>query len=202
MLDGATVVFLRQGYAGATMRMIAAEAGVSVPTVEQLFGTKATVLKAAIDVAIAGDDEPVPVLDRDWTARALQAQDAEGYLTVVASIVAAAQARSAGLVLAAFEGARTESELAALAERLAVQRERTAEWLVDALLEKATLRLGQSRSDAVDTLWIMMDSAVYERLRRHRHWTSQQYEAWFARSVRHLLVPDALPRPDKDQEPT
>jgi hypothetical protein len=40
---------------------------VSVPTVELLFGNKARLLKAAIDVAIAGDDDAVPVLDRSWT---------------------------------------------------------------------------------------------------------------------------------------
>jgi AcrR family transcriptional regulator len=202
VLEAATVMFLRQGYAGATMRSIGAAAGVSVPTVEQLFGTKAAVLKAAIDVAIAGDDEPVPVLDRYWTARALEAPDAEGYLAVVASIVAAAQARSAGLVLAAFEGARTEPELAALAERLTVQRQGTVEWLVDTLMAKASLRAEHGRADAVDAVWILMDPAVYERLVRHRHWTPERYEAWFAHSVQHLLVPDASPNRDTDQEST
>ena len=66
IVDAATALFLERGYAGATMRAIAAAAGVAVPTVELGFGTKATLLKAAIDVAIAGDDEPVPVLDRAW----------------------------------------------------------------------------------------------------------------------------------------
>ena len=56
MLDAATAVFLDRGYGGATIRAVAAEARVSVPTVEALFGTKARVLKAAIDVAIAGDE--------------------------------------------------------------------------------------------------------------------------------------------------
>jgi AcrR family transcriptional regulator len=38
------------------MRAIATEAQVSLPTVELLFGTKTQLLRAAIDVAIAGDD--------------------------------------------------------------------------------------------------------------------------------------------------
>ena len=67
ILDAARAAFVARGYAGTTVRGIAAGAGVSVPTVELLFGTKAAVLKAAIDVAIVGDDEPVPVLDRAWT---------------------------------------------------------------------------------------------------------------------------------------
>ena len=38
VLDAATVVFLERGFAGATMRMIATRAGVSLSTVELLFG--------------------------------------------------------------------------------------------------------------------------------------------------------------------
>src|SRR3954468_7832131 len=71
VLEAAGSVFVAGGDAGATIRAIAAEAGVSVPTVEQLFGTKARLLKAAIDVAIAGDDDAVPVLDRSWTSAAI-----------------------------------------------------------------------------------------------------------------------------------
>src|SRR6476660_5612155 len=106
VVDAATALFLRRGYAGATVPAIAAEAGVSVPTVELLFGAKARLLKAAIDVAIAGDDEPVPVLERSWADTARKARTAAEFLAVVAGVIAAAQSRSAGLVLAVFEGAR------------------------------------------------------------------------------------------------
>src|SRR5258708_14497539 len=110
VLDAATAVFLDRGYGGATIRAIAAEAKVSVPTVEALFGTKARVLKAAIDVAIAGDDEPVAVLDRSWAADARQAETAEEFLSVVAGVVAAAQSRSAGLGPGGFHGGGAEPE--------------------------------------------------------------------------------------------
>src|SRR4051794_32814364 len=80
VLAAASEVFAAQGYAGATVRAIAGAAGVSVPTVELLFGTKAGVLKAAIDVAIAGDDAPVAVLDRPWAERAGRAGSVEELL--------------------------------------------------------------------------------------------------------------------------
>src|SRR5260221_10812195 len=105
VLDAATAVFLDRGYGGATIRAVAAGAKVSVPTVEALFGTKARLLKAAIDVAIAGDDEPVAVLDRGWGADAPHAWPAEEFLSVVAGVVAAAQARSAGVGPAVVGGA-------------------------------------------------------------------------------------------------
>jgi AcrR family transcriptional regulator len=188
VLAAATAVFLGRGYAGATMRAIATEAGVSVPTVEALFGTKARVLKAAIDVAIAGDDEPVPVLGRDWTDAALRAETVDEFLSIAAGVIAPAQVRSAGLVLAVFEGSSTDSELAQLLARLVTQRAKTAEWLVDGLTRTARLRQGCSRQEAIDTLWVLMDPAVFDRLTRRRRWTVEQYESWLARSVGQLLI--------------
>ena len=70
VIEAATWLFVQQGYATTTMRAIADAADVSVPTVELLFGTKAQLLHVVIDVAVAGDDEPVPVLNRAWAAEA------------------------------------------------------------------------------------------------------------------------------------
>ena len=159
-------------------------------TVEALFGTKARLLKAAIDVAIAGDDEPVPVLDRSWAADALAAGTVDETLSIVAGVIGPAQARSAGLVLALFEGSSTDAELAGLAGRMTAQRAVTAGWLVDAVTRNATLRAGCTRREAVDTVWVLMDPAVFDRLTRQRHWTQEHYQGWFARSLRRLLVAD------------
>ena len=190
VLGAATAVFLDRGYAGTTIRAIAADAGVSVPTVESLFGTKARLLKAAIDVAIAGDDEPVAVLERRWTDTAQRAESAEEFLSIVAGVIGPAQARSAGLVLAVFEGSSTDSELAQLAAQMIAQRAGTAEWLVGALTRKAPLREGCTTQEAVDTVWILMDPAVFDRLVRQRRWTQEHYQNWFADCSRRLLIAD------------
>jgi AcrR family transcriptional regulator len=184
-------VFLERGFAGATMRGIAARAEVSLPMVELLFGTKGRLLKAAIDVAIVGDDEPVAVLDRSWARAAVEADTARGLLAVVAGVLGSAQERSAGLVLAAFEAAATDAELAELAGQLTAQRATTAGWIVDQLAGKAPLRPDCGREEAVDTVWVLMDPAVFDRLTRQRRWTSQQYQQWFASSVDRLLLGDA-----------
>jgi AcrR family transcriptional regulator len=61
-------VFERLGWSGATMRAVADQASVSVKTVEALYRTKAELLKAAVDYAIAGDVEPIPMLARESVA--------------------------------------------------------------------------------------------------------------------------------------
>ena len=181
-------MFLERGFSGSTMREVAGRACVSVPTVELLFGTKGRLLKAAIDVAIAGDDESVPVLERTWTKAAVKAGRADDFLYIVAGVVGPAQQRSAGLVLALFEAASTDAELAELAEQMIAQRTATAGWIIDQLTRKALLRADCGRQEAVDTVWILMDPAVFDRLTRQRHWTLQQYQSWFAGSAGRLLL--------------
>jgi AcrR family transcriptional regulator len=169
---------------------VAAAAGVSAPTIGQVFRTKANLLKTAIDVAIAGDDEPVPVLDRAWAGAAAEAVGVDAFLSMVAAVLAAAQARSSGLVMAVFEGAATDPELALLAERMSAQRATTAKWIVEGLRRLAPLRQDVDEPEAVDTVWVLMDSVVFERLTRRRRWGTAEYERWFAASVARLLVPD------------
>ena len=181
---------MARGYAGTTMRAIAAKAQVSLPTVELLFGTKTRLLKAAIDVAIAGDDEPVAVLDRDWTRTALRAPTADELLMIFASVLGPAQERSAGLVLALFEGSTTDSDLADLATTMINQRARTAAWLIDILTQKAPLRARCSKDEAIDTVWILMDPAVFNRLTRQRGWPLDRYQHWLASSLERLLIND------------
>jgi AcrR family transcriptional regulator len=193
VLEAATAVFLECGYGAATIRAVAGVAGTSVATVEALFGTKARLLKAAIDVAIAGDDEPVPVLEREWTIAARAALTVEEFLSVVATVLAAAQARASGLVLAVFEGAAADPELAVLAERMSAQRAAVARWIVDGVTRLGSLRQDCSDGDAIDTVWVLMDPAVFDRLTRRRHWTVEDYERWFATSVGRLLTADQHP---------
>jgi AcrR family transcriptional regulator len=69
ILDAARVQFLERGYAATTIGDIAAAVGVSVETVYKAFGNKAGLLKAMFDVAIVGDDAPIPFQERDVVAR-------------------------------------------------------------------------------------------------------------------------------------
>src|SRR4030081_2961630 len=79
--------FLMHGYAATTVRAVAADAGVAVPTVELAFGTKARLLKAVIDTAIAGAGEPVPMLARDWAARAQATAEPATFVAVFAQVL-------------------------------------------------------------------------------------------------------------------
>lgn len=190
VIEAATRLFVQHGYAMTTIRAIAAEAGVSVPTVELLFGTKAQLLHVVIDVAIAGDDEPVPVLSRAWAADVQSVRDLADFLSVVAHVVSQAQARSAGVMLAAYEAAASDPDIQLLILDRESQRERTTAWIVDSVLERAALRRGLDRAGAIDTVWMLMDPVIFNRFTRHRGWSPDRYASWFADSVTRLLTSD------------
>lgn len=159
-----------------------------MPTVEALFGTKARLLKAAIDVAIAGDDEPVAVLDRPWAHAARDASGLDEFLSLVADALADAQRRSAGLVLAVFEGSARDADLAALADQMVAQRSATASWIVRGMERFAPFRPGCDVDEAVDVMWLLMDPAVFVRLTRVRGWSVSRYRRWVADSAARLLL--------------
>jgi AcrR family transcriptional regulator len=195
IIAAATEQFLARGYAGTTIRAVAAAAGVSIPTVELGFGTKAQLLKAAIDVAIAGDDEPVSMLERDWAAGAQRTTDAGEFLAVVGQTLRPAAVRSAGLVVAAFEALHVDTAIQAVVVQLRHQRSVTVTWIVDGLTERAPLRPTVNRQTAIDTVWLLIDPVVYQRLTRDRGWSNEQYQAWIIDSIQRLLLdtPTATP---------
>jgi AcrR family transcriptional regulator len=180
--------FLVSGYTAATMRGIASAAGVAVQTVELAFGTKRELLKAVIDVAIAGDDQPVPVLQRDW-ARAEPTADVTEFLAIAGRAVRTVADRVAGLLAVVDEAASTDPEIAALARQLDAQRATTAARIVTGIIERAPLRTGLRPEDAADTIWLLMDPVVFRRLTRDRGWSPDYFQHWFTDSIQRLLLP-------------
>src|SRR3954470_14215775 len=64
------------GWSGTTISGVGQSAGVSPKTVEAAFGTKAELLAAAVDYAMRGDIEPIPVAQRPLGLAVEEARDA------------------------------------------------------------------------------------------------------------------------------
>jgi AcrR family transcriptional regulator len=64
VLDAAAALFLEHGYPMTTLAAVGARAGVAADTVLHLFGSKRGLLKAVMDTVIGGDDEDLPLLER------------------------------------------------------------------------------------------------------------------------------------------
>lgn len=113
-------LFETQGYPLTSVRQIAAAASMSVPTVEAVFGTKATLLNVVVDQTTAGDDEPMPMLQRPAAQR--DYPDVVAFIDGVAEQIAQVAARVAGLFAAVDAAKHADPDLQQLAERLQQRR--------------------------------------------------------------------------------
>jgi AcrR family transcriptional regulator len=69
ILEAAETLFTRDGYATTTIAAIADQADVAVQTIYAVFGTKRAVLSELLAVRVVGDDDTIPLKDRDdWRA--------------------------------------------------------------------------------------------------------------------------------------
>ena len=128
------------------------------------------------------------MLSREWAADAQSAGDLTDFLSVVAQVLCEAQARSAGVMLAAYEAAASDPDIQLLIMDRESQREHTTTWIVNGVVERTRLRPGLDRAAAIDTVWMLMDPVIFNRLTRHRGWSLDRYASWFADSITRLLV--------------
>src|SRR3954454_21499481 len=76
MLEAARDLFVERGYGATALQEIADRAGVAVQTIYFTFGNKRALLKELAAVSIAGDDEPIATMDRQWFREVLAAETA------------------------------------------------------------------------------------------------------------------------------
>lgn len=185
VLDAATQLFVRQGWQATTIDQIASLAGVSRPTVFAVGG-KAALLRLARDVAMAGDDAPVAVSQRESAQRVLAEPDARRALELLAEHVAGVVERYAPLDRVLREAAGADEELAALWRTSEEQRRTGAATFVRSLGGKADL--SGSREHATDVLWLLMAPDQHSRLVRDRGWSRRRYVTWLAQAMTALLL--------------
>src|SRR4051812_22981977 len=90
VIGAAEALFLERGYGAATVEAISERAEVPTATVYRLFASKLGILKALLDVSIAGDDEAVPVARRPQVSELAGAADPrrqlQGFVAVASGI--------------------------------------------------------------------------------------------------------------------
>ncbi len=184
----ASELFVEHGYQGTTVTAIAERSDVAPQTFYATFGTKHAVLATAIDVAIAGDDDPIPVNDRPWMRPVWDAPDAPSTLRAYASAVRLIQARVGALLQVLDLAAAGEPELSELHRESDRRRRLGASGVVEVAAQRGRLGDGLEFERAVDIAWTLNGHDVFLDLTRECGWSHDEYESWLADTLIKLLL--------------
>ena len=160
----------------------------SVDTIYKAFGGKAGLTKHVYDVALAGDDEPVPLAQRPHVQGILAARSPARKIELYAAVARQLGDRL-GPLLDVLLGARgSDDELEAFARTTEQERLVGATGFVRHLDETGGLRGGLDREHARDTVWTLISPEVYLLLVHRRGWQADDYENWLAGALGDALL--------------
>ncbi|GAA1909401.1 hypothetical protein GCM10009837_37100 [Streptomyces durmitorensis] len=180
IVGAARQLFVSRGWAATTMREVAREAGVSVPTVYAAYGNKTGLVRALVDAADLSADMPQLLAE-------LEASSApERQLAAMAAYDRRLFEHAGDLVRLIREAGRTDAELATVYDQTRrdadqFRSEVFSTWPAD------TLRPGLSLSAALDVYAALCNVDVYTTLTVERHWTPARVESWWAETLVGLL---------------
>ena len=184
VLTAARDAFVTQGYAATTIPAVAAAAGTSVETIYKAVGNKPALAKAVFDVAIVGDDEPIPLVMRA-TIQAIQAEpDPRRKLVMYGRHVGQIGSRVGPILLVVRAAATTDTGAADVWSTLQAERLTGMTMFANDLAGGGHLREGVSRGEARDVLWTHNSVELWDLLVRQRGWSDGRFGRW----VGHQLV--------------
>jgi TetR/AcrR family transcriptional regulator of autoinduction and epiphytic fitness len=183
ILEAAADLFTGQGYAATTMQQIAERADVAWQTVYAVFGTKAAVLSAVFDVAVAGDDEPVPVAERPFVQAIRAAAEPREKAAIFARHLRESAARTADIMSVIDAAAATDPDVSELWRTLVGQGVRGMTLAATGFRDQGVLRPDLTVARAADILWLYVGPWAYRVLVAERGWTLDEYEQWLAATL-------------------
>jgi AcrR family transcriptional regulator len=188
MLEAARDLFLRHRFAGTTLPMVADAAGVSVQYVYKVFGNKAGLVKAVFDVAIAGDDEPIAIQDREDLMAVRTETDPRRKLELYGRHMASIGPRTMPVLLVVRDAAASDDGAASVWAQLQAERLQGMTMFADDLHRHGHLREGVSPKEARDVLWLHNSLEVWDLLVTQRGWSPKRYGAWLAHQLAAALL--------------
>jgi AcrR family transcriptional regulator len=189
IIDAASALFIERGYVATSIETIAEAAGVSRATVFTSVGGKKALLKKAYDVALVGDDEPIPFPLRPASLAVRAEPDPRRFLVGYAGLVVDINARLAPIYEAVRGAASADPEVRDVFEAIGTERRIGAGNVVRDLVGKGgRLRDGLDEEAASDVLWVLIDAGLFHLLVHRRGWTRERFEGWLADSIPHELL--------------
>jgi AcrR family transcriptional regulator len=188
VVEAARALFLDRGYQGTTIDAISDYADVPAPTVYRLFSSKLGILKALLDVSIAGDDQALSLPERPQVAALFAEPDPEKLLAGFAGLTVAINARSSDVYRILSSAAGSDPAAAVLLAEFQQNRDHGQGRIARTLTRARALRPGLRERDAADLIHALMSPELYRLLVVDRGWAPQRFEQWLARTLADQLT--------------
>ena len=190
IVEAAALLFVRDGYSATSISAIAERAGVAVPTVYASLKSKATILRAVVDLTVRGDDEAATLASRaDWKEMEGQA-DPRDKLALFARLHRLICDREAPVFAQLEAAAGADAEATELLAEHDRRRYETQRRLARNLHRRKQLRPGLAAREAADMIWTLASERTYLALVHQRGWTPERYERWLAAQLAATLLAD------------
>jgi AcrR family transcriptional regulator len=188
ILAAATELFLAEGYPATTLAAVARRARVGARTVYVRFGTKTALFKRVIDVAIAGDTEPVDVLGRAWTRSAFTAPTAAARITAFAAGGRQIMERTGALFAVAQQAAAVEPLIAGFWQQGREQTRHVHALFWTRMSDDGLLDPKTDLDWLIDTATLLGAAETYLLITRMIGWDLDIYQDWLVTSMTRLAA--------------
>ncbi len=189
IVEAASRLFAEQGFGPTSIDAIAAAAGVGRATVFTSAGGKADLLRAAYELAVRGDDDPVPLGAREDARAILAEPDPHRLLGRYAEVIVGIGRRFGPLHETLRGAAQTDAELRAFFTGIGDERHRGGGRVVRAAAALGPLRAGLTVATATDLLWVLTDPGLHVQLVGRRRWSERRFGGWLADAMTGQLLP-------------
>ena len=194
ILDSAIGRFSASGYVGTTLADIAADAGVSVETV-QAQGPKSALLLSAFEKAFALSEGQDSIFDRpEVVERTKLPADPVDFVRGVCRFLARAAARSTRLWLVFYHAASMDPTIRASYDAFTGRMRVDTLRLVTMVADRGPIRMDRPPRRLADELEVLFLPFPYERLVEGAGWTVEEYADYLFDNACLILFPPAQPK--------
>jgi AcrR family transcriptional regulator len=189
ILDAASELFLERGYARTTMKDIAAQADVARDTVHAIFGSKARVLTALIDLRLVPDGTVTNVTQRPDAQAIRDEVDQRKQIELFAKFITGISTELRPVFEILRTASAVEPEMAKVFQEMDRFRMNNMQTYTKWIANRGPLRVSTRR--AAEIIWALASPDVARMLCDEIGWTESQHARWLSDTLIRALLPDA-----------
>jgi AcrR family transcriptional regulator len=189
ILAAASELFLERGYARTTMKDIAAQADVARDTVHAIFGSKARVLTALIDLRLVPDGTVTNVTQRPDAQAIRDEVDQRKQIELFAKFITGISTELRPVFEILRTASAVEPEMAKVFQEMDRFRMNNMQTYAKWIANRGPLRVSTRR--AAEIIWALASPDVARMLCDEIGWTESQHARWLSDTLIRALLPDA-----------